>query len=48
MNATKQAIWYNTLKQGLASANQGNPFWTQSQAMSALNAHRNLNRGTAK
>lgn len=28
-------------KKGLASANRGNPFWTQSQAMTVFNEIRN-------
>ena len=32
---------YMTIQDGLGSANRGNPFWSQSDAMSLLNLYRN-------
>ena len=40
-----RAIMSENLRAGLASANRGNPFWTQSDAMRAFNEYRNQSTG---
>lgn len=41
--------YYNTAKQGLVSANKGNPFWSKADAMQTINMTRaNGKRVTTK
>lgn len=41
MSQAKSNLFYLVAVNGLASANRGNPFWSQSSAMALINATRN-------
>ena len=44
MSQSKAAVFNATIKQGLASANRSNPFWSKSDAMQSLALMHKINR----
>lgn len=44
MSQAKKAIFQATVRKGLSMANQGNPFWSKSDAMQSLALMHKINR----